>query len=172
MSQTTGDKWLPPNEQSMRKVFPCLMSSCERGKCQAEYEAIILYIAKQSGRRQVYIAHVRTRRHIILSSGRWIRMWWVPILGMMTSTNERIFRVTGPLCGDFSAQRPVMRSFVIFFDLRLNKRLSKRSRGWWFETSSRSLWRHCNGKRYLLILPTKARLLLTMISSYLAYGVY
>ena len=27
----------------------------------------------------------------------------------------------------------------------LNKRLSKQSWGWWFETPSRSLWRHCNG---------------------------
>ena len=26
----------------------------------------------------------------------------------------------------------------------LNKRLSKKSWGWWFETPSRSLWRHCN----------------------------
>ena len=32
------------------------------------------------------------------------------------------------------------------FDLRLNKRLSKQSWGWWFETPSRPLWRHCNGK--------------------------
>ena len=31
------------------------------------------------------------------------------------------------------------------FDLRLNKRLSKQSCGWWFEIPSRSLWRHCNG---------------------------
>ena len=30
------------------------------------------------------------------------------------------------------------------FDQRLNKRLSKQSWGWWFETLSRSLWRHCN----------------------------
>ena len=29
----------------------------------------------------------------------------------------------------------------------LNKRLSKQSRGWWFETPSRPLWRHCNGMR-------------------------
>ena len=36
------------------------------------------------------------------------------------------------------------RSFNVFFDLRLNKRLSKQSRGFWFETSSRSLWRHYN----------------------------
>ena len=27
----------------------------------------------------------------------------------------------------------------------LNKRLSKQSLGWWFETQSRPLWSHCNG---------------------------
>ena len=37
------------------------------------------------------------------------------------------------------------RSFDIFFDLRLNKRLSKQSWSWWFETLSRPLWRHRNG---------------------------
>ena len=44
----------------------------------------------------------------------------------------------------FSALRPVTRSFNVFFHLRPNKRLSKPSWGWWFETPSRSLWRHCN----------------------------
>ena len=38
------------------------------------------------------------------------------------------------------------RSFDVFFDLRLNKRLSKQSRRWWFERPPRSLWRYCNGK--------------------------
>ena len=33
---------------------------------------------------------------------------------------------------------------VFFFHLRLDKRLSKQSWGWLFETPSRSLWRHCN----------------------------
>ena len=28
----------------------------------------------------------------------------------------------------------------------LNKRLCKQSSSWWFETPSRSLWRHCNAK--------------------------
>ena len=37
------------------------------------------------------------------------------------------------------------RSFDVFFDLRPNKRLSKQSWRRWFETQSRSLWRHCNG---------------------------
>ena len=49
-----------------------------------------------------------------------------------------------PATGEFPAQRSVTRSFDVFFDLRLNKRLSKQSRGWWFETPSRSSWRHCN----------------------------
>ena len=48
-----------------------------------------------------------------------------------------------PVTGEFPAQRPVTRSFDVFFDLCLNKRLSKQSWSWWFETSSRSLWRHC-----------------------------
>ena len=48
-----------------------------------------------------------------------------------------------PVTGEFPAQRPVMRSFDIFFDLRLNKRLNKQSRRWWFETPSRLSWRHC-----------------------------
>ena len=55
-------------------------------------------------------------------------------MNMMTSSNGNIFRVTGPLCGEFTgpgefpAQRPVTRSFDVIFDLRLNKRLSKQNR--------------------------------------------
>ena len=49
-----------------------------------------------------------------------------------------------PVTGELLSQRPVTRSFDVFFDLCLNKRLSKQSWGWWFETPSRSLWRHCN----------------------------
>ena len=70
---------------------------------------------------------------------------------LMTSSNGNIFRVTGPLWGEFTGpgefptQRPVTRSFDVFFDLRLNKRLSKQPWGWWFEMPSWSLWRQCNG---------------------------
>ena len=39
-----------------------------------------------------------------------------------------------PVTNEFPTQRPVTRSFDVFFDLRLNKRLSKPSRRWWFET--------------------------------------
>ena len=36
-----------------------------------------------------------------------------------------------PVPGEFPSQSPVTRSFDVFFDLRLNKRLSKHSWGWW-----------------------------------------
>ena len=56
-----------------------------------------------------------------------------------------ICAVYSPVPGEFPAQRPVTRSFDVFFDLCLNKRLSKQSWRWWFETLSRPLWRHRNG---------------------------
>ena len=72
-----------------------------------------------------------------------------------------------PVTGDFPAQRPVARSFDIFFDLRLTKPLSKHSWGWWFETLSRSVRRHSNDS---LKISTAAELLwkgYSMISSFL-----
>ena len=60
-----------------------------------------------------------------------------------------------PVTGEFPAQRPATRRFDVFFDLRLNKGFSKQSWGWWFETLSRPLWRHCN----VINLPTFLRLL-------------
>ena len=74
----------------------------------------------------------------------------------MTSSNGNIFRVTVPLCGEFTGpgefptQRPVTRSFDVFFDLRLNKQLSKQPWGWWFETPSWSLWRQRNERSRVL----------------------
>ena len=52
-----------------------------------------------------------------------------------------------PVTGEFPAQRSVTQSFDVFFDLPLNKRLSKQSWGWWFETPWCSLWRHRNGEK-------------------------
>ena len=50
-----------------------------------------------------------------------------------------------PVTDEFPSERPATRSFDIFFGLRLIKRLSKQSCGWWFETPSHPWWRHCNG---------------------------
>ena len=60
-----------------------------------------------------------------------------------------------PVSSEFPSQRPVTRSFDVFFDLRLNKKLSKQSWGWWFEMLSRSLWRHCNDQLAPISAETK-----------------
>ena len=53
---------------------------------------------------------------------------------------------------EFPTQRPVTLSFDVYFDLRPNKRLSKQSWGWWFETLSWSLWRHCNDMKEFITM--------------------
>ena len=68
---------------------------------------------------------------------------------MMTSSNRNIASLAlcagnSPVTGEFPSQRPVTRSFDVFFDQRLKKRLTKRSWAWWLETPPLSLWRHCN----------------------------
>ena len=69
---------------------------------------------------------------------------------MMTPSNGNIFALLAlcaanwPITGEFPAQRPATRSFEVFCDLRLNKRLSKQSWGCWSETPSCLLWRQCN----------------------------
>ena len=79
--------------------------------------------------------------------------WWCPGFShrhMMTSSHGNFFALrticagNSPVTGEFPTQKPVTRSFDAFFDLRLNGRLNKQSWGWWFETPSRSWWRHCN----------------------------
>ena len=53
---------------------------------------------------------------------------------MMTSSNGNILLAicagNSPVPGEFPAQRPVTRSFDVFFDLHPNKRLSKQWWGW------------------------------------------
>ena len=84
---------------------------------------------------------------------------------MLTSSNGNIFRVTYPLCEEFTgnrwipltkfpSQRPVTRSFEALFDLRLNKRLGTQHRRWWFETPSHPSWRHCNVPKIFLFNST------------------
>ena len=55
-----------------------------------------------------------------------------------------LYTENSPVTGEIPIQRPVMRNFDVFFDLRPNKQLSKQSRGWWFEMPPGPLWSHCN----------------------------
>ena len=80
---------------------------------------------------------------IVFLSRRYRFSWWrhqmetFPALLPICAGNS-------PVTDEFPAQWPVTRSFDVFFDLRLNKRLSKQLRGRRFETPSCPLWRHCN----------------------------
>ena len=58
---------------------------------------------------------------------------WLVITNMMTSSNENIFRINGPLCGEYIGHRriPLTKASDMelwcFFDLHLNERLDKQS---------------------------------------------
>ena len=57
--------------------------------------------------------------------------WYIEYFIMMTSSNETFSALpvlcarNSPVTGEFPSQRPVTRSFDVFFDLHLSKRLSK-----------------------------------------------
>ena len=74
--------------------------------------------------------------------------WWMVVCNMMTSSTGNIFSVSGPLWIRRSLVNSLTKasaqSFDVSYDLRLNKRLSKLSSGWWFEMPLCSSLRHCN----------------------------
>ena len=76
----------------------------------------------------------------------WHTTWWRHKMEIFSALLA-ICAGNSPVPGEFPTQRPVTQSFDVFFDLRLNKRLSKQPWGWWFETLSCPLWRHCNAFR-------------------------
>ena len=60
---------------------------------------------------------------------------WVPWWRHQIETFSTLLAIcagNSPVADEFPSQRPVTRSFDVFFDLHLNKRLSKQSRGRWF----------------------------------------
>ena len=95
-----------------------------------------------------YITNIRSNMRIckffyIILSPIAIYSWWRHQMEIFSALLA-ICAGNSPVTGEFPTQRPVTRSFDVYFDLRPNERLSKQSWGWWFETLSRSLWRHRN----------------------------
>ena len=73
-------------------------------------------------------------------SPRWVT-WWRHQIETFSALLA-ICAGNSPVPGEFPTQRQVTQSLDVFFDLRLNKRLSQQCWGWWFETLSRPLWRN------------------------------
>ena len=96
---------------------------------------------RRRGKRSRHSRRMRTRNFFV--SGK---------RPMMTTSNGTFSALlalcvgNSPVTGEFPTQRPATRSFDVFFNLCLNKCLSKQLWGWGFETPSRSLWRQCNGE--------------------------
>ena len=83
------------------------------------------------------------RRRLLIKDAEMSSIWWRHQMEAFSALLA-ICAGNSPVIGEFPAQRPMTRSFDVFFDLRLNERLSKHWWGWWFETPSRPLWRHSN----------------------------
>ena len=84
-----------------------------------------------------FVVRVTMMTHLVMNAFQFSSMIIIShhaVPNMMASSNGNIFRVTWPLCGELTghrwvpAQRPVTQSFCVFFDLGLNKRLSKQWR--------------------------------------------
>ena len=92
---------------------------------------------------EIWQAPRRQRYHYNIQSHPWWRHQMETFFALLTLCAEN-----SPVTGEFPSQRPVTRSFDVFFDLRLDKRLSEPSRRRWFETPLRPLWRHCNERPF------------------------
>ena len=70
-----------------------------------------------------------TMRHLQTSKS---QTWWRHQMETFSALLA-IGAGNSPVPGKFPAKRPAARSFDVFFDFRLNKRLKKQSWGWWFQ---------------------------------------
>ena len=141
----------------------CYDQSCQHHLCHVHRSAtdgtqvIYIYIWNIEG-------HVKVQENVMGYVERQIKDGWThtqkPWWRHQMETFSALLAIcagNSPVPGEFPTQRPVTRSFDVFFDLPLNKRLSKQSWGWWLETLSRPLWRHRNAKLIMAILAKVGR---------------
>ena len=87
-----------------------------------------------------------------------VTCWWISVIHLSTfisawwrhqmETFSALLAIcvgNSPITGEFTSQSQWRGALMFSLICALNKRLSKRSWGWWFETPSHSLWRHCDG---------------------------
>ena len=125
----------------------CIKTRClSESDPQQKVELLIIWDSvKLMSRHCNILSRNNHRNTLIVRPPRWIMLF------MMKSSNGNIFRVTGHLCGEFTGPRWIPHTKASEAELRCflwsaseKKRLSKQSWGWWFETLSCPLWRHCN----------------------------
>ena len=130
------DRWIPRTKCQLRgKCFHLMTSSCLCHFLNFCFRAIVILW---------YLDTLKPRQngcHFEVDIPKVIFSWWRHQMETFSALLA-ICAGNSPVTGEFPAQKPVTRSFDVFFDLHLIKRLSKQSGVWWFEAPSRSLWRH------------------------------
>ena len=130
------------NEIHMRYWFQ--LKDCHKFQCVSNIwlcftmlfgYATLCYVAKCF----TWIGHALTNQWYNNCCRHTCTSWWRHQMGTFSALLV-LWAGNSPVTGEFLWQRPVTRSFDVFFDLRLNKRLSKQSLGWWFKTPSCSLY--------------------------------
>ena len=126
----------------LEQIWPVTRECCLWIHRQWEVDFKVMMILLRN--RKIYLwlkSFLVEHKDTFILHGRYHVCWW-----QMETFSALLAICVGnsPVSSEFPAQRPVTRSFDIFFDLRLNKRLSKQSWGWWFEPLSCPLWRQCN----------------------------
>ena len=136
--------WGPPRDSTVGswvRVSVLQFSRCQLQAIQMEWNiklVAIFKILQHIMTQLAYIAPVLFRDYYYINIS-----WWRYQMETF-SASLAIYAGNSPVTGEFPTQRPVTRSLGVFFYLRPNKRLSKQSWGWWFETPSCPLWRHRN----------------------------
>ena len=111
----------------------------------SDSRSMFFYQGTQSCHRLQYLATIADKGSTIYAQYIFKRAlsWWCHQIQTFCALLA-LCAGNSPVTGEFPSQRPVTRSFDVFFYLSLNKPLSKQLWGWWLEAPSRSLWRHCN----------------------------
>ena len=97
----------------------------------------------------VYDASVEGHPNVVIYDAENVT-WWRHQMGTFSALLA-FCAGNSPVTAELPTQRPVTRSFDVFFHMRLNRQLSKQWRRWWFDTPPRSLWRQCNKKNLALM---------------------
>ena len=123
-------------------TYPYLNPDCERDHWHQDFDLYLNFHENERPHSHHPCTHGTTLVANIFGSIS-LKPWWRHQMETFSALLA-ICAGNSPIPGEFPTQRPVTQSFDVFFDLRLNKRLSKQSWGWWIETLSRPLWRHRN----------------------------
>ena len=148
---------LPPWWQSpiyhteLIPIYTDNMEVCEENRCLVKSSVIMVWVQALPQVDKYLVMLCGTYCTLcgwIIWKGTWL--YWSRWHHQMEpfSTLLAICVGNSPVTGEghyfFPVQRPMMRSFDVFFDLSLNNQLNKQSGGWWFEMPSCPLWCHCN----------------------------